>query len=96
MGILHAAHSTTRLPVVASRYACLHMASAVWSCSVLGTLFLAIGLAKFLFALDLRRVKPPRKNTLAPRRGGLRPLDGPSPLTGPAGAAGVLALTFYP
>ncbi len=82
--------------MVASRSACLRMTSAVRSRSVLGTLFLAIGLAKFLFALDRRHVIPPRNNTPALRRGGPHPLDGAPPLTGPAGAAGAPALTSCP
>ena len=41
------------------------MASAVRSLKVNGTLFLAIGLAKFLFALDPRRVIPPRNKARA-------------------------------
>ncbi len=83
MGILYAAHLTTRLPMVASRSACLGMASAVRSHSVLGTIFLGIGLAKFLFDLEPRRVIPQRNNALAPRRGGPRPLDGPPRLQSP-------------
>ena len=70
------------------------MASAVRSRKVNGTQFLALGLAKFLFALDPWRIIPPRNNALAPRHGGPRPLDGPPPLTGLAGAAGVAALVF--
>ncbi len=50
--------------MVASRSACLRTASGVRSRSVLGILFLAIGLAKFLFALDPWRVIPPRNNAL--------------------------------
>ena len=96
MGILHGAHLTTRLAMVASRFACLRMASAVRSRKVNGTQFLAIGLAKFLFALDPRRVIPPRDNALAPRRGGPRILDGPPPLTRLARVADVSAQFFVP
>ncbi len=72
------------------------MASAVRSRSINGTLFFAMGLAKFLFALDPGRVIPPHNNALAPRRGDPRPLDGPLPLRGLAGAAGVPALVPCP
>ena len=74
-----AAHLLTRLLMVASRSACLRMASAVLSRSVKGTLFHAIRFAKFLFALDPRRVILPRNNALALRRGGRHPLGDPPP-----------------
>ncbi len=96
MGILHASNLPTRLPMVASRSDCLRMASAVRYRKVNGTLFLVIGLAKFLFAFDPSRVISPRNNTRAPRRGGSRLLDGPPPLTGPIGAVGVSALDSCP
>ncbi len=82
--------------MVASRSVCLYMASAVRSRSANGTLFLAIRLAKFLFALDPRRIVPLRNNAIAPRRGGHRSLGYPPPLTGPAGAASVLAVDSCP
>ncbi len=74
----------------------LRMASAVWSCSVNGTLFLSIRLAKFLFALDSWRVIPPRNNALAPPRCDPRPCDDPPPYTGPAGVVAVPALDSCP
>ena len=96
MGILHVAHFTTRLPMVAYRSTCLRIASALQSRKVDGTLFLAIEFAKFLLALDPRRVILPRNNALAFRRGGRRPLGDPPPLPGPSGAADVLALGSCP
>ncbi len=72
------------------------MASAVRSSSVNGTLFLAMELAKFLFALDRGLAIPLRNNVLARRRGGPRPLDGPPALTGLAGTADVPALVSCP
>ncbi len=82
--------------MVVSRSACLHMASAVRSCSVNGTLFLAMALAEFLFALDRGLVIPLRNNVLARRRGSPRPLDGPPPLTRLAVVADVPALVSCP
>ncbi len=92
IGILHAAHPTTRLLMVPSRSACLRMNSPVRSRSVNVTQFLAIQLMNFLFAFDARRVIPPRNNALAPWRAD-RLIGAPPPHTEPAGAAAVSALT---
>ncbi len=69
---------------------------AVRSRTVLGTLFLATGLAKFVLPPDTRRLIPLGNNALALQRGVLHPLHIPPPLTGPPGAADVFALTSFP
>ncbi len=94
IGILHAANFTTHFPMEASRSAQLRMESAMRSRTVNGTLYLAINLAKFLFAFDSRSVIPPRKSAIDTLRSGLRPRGDPLLITGPAGAAGVPALGF--
>ena len=96
IGMLLATFLTTHLRKVGSLSACLCIASSVRSRCVNGTLFLDIGLANFLFALDLQHVMPPRNSAPATRLGGSHPLDGLPPLTGHAGAAGVFALNSFP